>query len=141
MSITAAEIQKVVRAEDDFGHEMRVGNALNTLNYAISSGLRIEEPIHGETYEDPKTQKTRQFDYRCKIVSGYEQRRIISLAVECKNLNPDLPLVICGRSRTDRESYHIVISSNGGNPKTLKISDRSSIYIPNSFVGKSLLRL
>lgn len=63
MSITAAEIKKVVLNEDDFGHEMRVGNMLNTLNYAIG-GVHIYEPIHGETYEDPKTQKTRQFDYR-----------------------------------------------------------------------------
>lgn len=140
MSITAAEIKKVVLDEDDFGHEMRVGKLLNTLNYAIR-GVRIFEPIHGETYEDPKTQKTRQFDFRCKIAAGYEERRIISLAVECKNLNPDLPLVICGRPRTERESYHIVISYNAGNPKALKISDRCSIYEPRAFVGKSILRL
>jgi hypothetical protein len=140
MNITAAEIKKVVLDEDDFGHEMRVGNMLNTLNYAIR-GVHIYEPIHGETYEDPKTQKTRQFDYRCKIASGYEYKRIISLAVECKNLNPDFPLVICGRPRTERESYHVIISSNAGNPKALKISDRNSIYEPHAFVGKSLLRL
>jgi hypothetical protein len=140
MSITAVEIKKVVLDEDDFGHEMRVGKMLDTLNYAIR-GVRICKPIHGETYEDPKTQKTRQFDYRCKIVAGYDERRIISLAVECKNLNPDLPLVVCGRPRTERESYHVVISSNDGNPKALKISDRSSIYEPHAFVGKSILRL
>jgi hypothetical protein len=141
MSITASEIKSVVLAEDDFGHEMRVGDTLNTLHYAFSPWVRIWEPTHGETYEDPKTQKSRQFDFRCKIVSGYDKGRVISLAVECKNLNPDLPLVICGRSRTDRESYHILISSNDGHPKTLKVSGASSIYKPNEFVGKSVLRL
>ena len=56
MSITAVEIKKVVLDEDDFGHEMRVGKMLDTLNYAIR-GVRICKPIHGETYEDPKPRK------------------------------------------------------------------------------------
>jgi hypothetical protein len=140
MNITAAQIKNVVLAEDDFGHEMRVGAALNTLKYAISSGISIETAIHGETYEDPVTQKTRQFDYRCRIVN-HRNRGIISLAVECKNLNPDFPLVICGRPRTQRESYHVAIAWDGINPRTLQITGQSSIYRPHELVGKSILRL
>lgn len=137
MSITAEQIKGVVAADDDFGHEMRVGNLLNTLNYGIRD-VTIGDPVHGEAYEDPKLQKTRQFDFRCQLVAG---RQNISLAVECKNLNPDLPLVICGRARTDRESCHSVISHETVVVKTSKVRGSSSIYKPHDFVGKSVLRL
>jgi hypothetical protein len=70
----------------------------------------------------------------------------IYLAVECKNLNADLPLVVCGRPRTVEESYHAFLQLETPKPNVLPVWLRkkdgfNSIYQPDQFVGKSLLRL
>lgn len=144
MSISTEDIKNVVLGEDDFGHEMRVGSILTNVkrppvHYAQA---RFMSPRHGGTYTDQVTGKTRQFDYRCQISSGYARTRSIFLAAECKNLNPDLPLVVCGRPRTEEESYHVFIAiGEDGKPQLRKVDGASSFYRPHSFVGKSLLRL
>jgi hypothetical protein len=144
VSITTEEIKKVVLVEDDFGHEMRVGSILSNPKYpgVHHAMARVLSPVHGGTYKDQVTQKTRQFDYRCQIVRGHHGAHNIFIAAECKNLNPDLPLVVCGRTRTNEESYHVFITkAQGGNPRLQIVERACSIYTPNSFVGKSLLRL
>lgn len=144
MSISPSEIQTVVLSEDDFGHEMRVGGILSNVKYPTPphAQARVLRPHHGGTYKDQVTGKTRQFDYRCQITKRYDDLHNIFLAVECKNLNPDLPLVVCGRSRTDDESYHVFIARGEDNKSQLrKVEGPSSLYKPRDFVGKSLLRL
>jgi hypothetical protein len=145
VSITTAQIRNVIEKEDDFGHEMRVGNILSNVTYP---NIQFEEtfvmrPSHGGTYEDPVTQKTRQFDYRCQIVRGRERLENIFLAVECKNIISDLPLVVCGRPRTDDESYHVFIrrGDDGKSSMVRQVDGLYSIYRPDCFVGKSLVRL
>lgn len=143
--ISASEIQEVVLKEDDFGHEMRVGGILKNFQAPQSAFIkaRLSRLDHGGTYVDPATSKTRQFDYRCRISKGIEGLHNILLAVECKNLNPDLPLVVCGRERTDKEAYHLVIARDDENRHVsiAKVAGKSSLYEPSGFVGKSLLRL
>jgi hypothetical protein len=144
VSITPDDILKVVLVEDDFGHEMRVGNILTNPKYPDVHYTRahVLTPSHGGTYIDQVTNKTRQFDYRCQIVRGHQGTHNIFIAAECKNLNPDLPLVVCGRPRTKDESYHVFITkAHDGNPRLEIVEGISSIYAPNCFVGKSLLRL
>jgi hypothetical protein len=144
VSITAQEIKDVVRVEDDFGHEMRVGNILTNPQYPPFhfTQVRVMSPSHGGTYKDQVTDKTRQFDYRCQIVRGHQGTHNIFLAAECKNLNPDLPLVVCGRPRTKVESYHVYIARTQDGERQLRIVEGSgSLYKPNGFVGKSLIRL
>jgi len=133
-----------VLAEDDFGHEMRVGSILiNVIRPSVHyASARFLPPQHGGTYTDRVSGKTRQFDYRCHISKGYNQHQNIFLAVECKNLNPNLPLVVLGRPRTKEESYHMYIANGGGEiPPLRKVDGPSSFYRPYCFVGKSLLRL
>jgi len=145
MSITAAEIEKVILMEDDFGHEMRVGSILKPENIKYPQHLffrsRFSNPSHGETYTDPVTGKARQYDFRTQISHGQYRERNISLAIECKNLNPELPLVICGRERTEKESYHLCISTDGEKSQLMKVRGANSLYKPGTFVGKSILRL
>lgn len=144
MPITPSEIQDVVQREDDFGHEMRVGGILKNVQAPESTFIkaRVSRLDHGGTYIDPATSKTRQFDYRCRISKGIEGLDKILLAIECKNLNPDLPLVVCGRERTEKEAYHLYISRNeNSHVSILKVEGASSLYKPSDFVGKSLLRL
>jgi hypothetical protein len=144
MPISISDIKDVVLKEDDFGHEMRVGNILNNVKYPQ---MRFDEiyvlcPSHGGTYTDQVTQKTRQFDYRCQIVKGLDRLQNVLLAIECKNLNPDLPLVICGRPRTNEESYHVFIRrGDDGKSESRNVDGFNSFYKPDGFVGKSLLRL
>jgi hypothetical protein len=145
MSITADEIKKVVLSEDDFGFEMRVGNILKPENVKYPELRNAHASImpfsHGGTYKDQVTEKTRQFDYRFQIIRTIMGSTRILFAVECKNLNPDLPIVVCGRPRTKGESYHVYIAGHGALSKLFKVEGISSIYKPNNFVGKSLLRL
>jgi hypothetical protein len=142
MPISPSDIRDIVTKEDDFGHEMRVGHAIRSC-----AGI---ESQHGGTYTDSITLKPRQFDFRCWMTKG---RTRLSLAVECKNLNPVVPLVICGTARRDNEAFHDLIESGTGRRErrtvvftglssvTRRASGAYSIYLPNAFVGKSLVRV
>src|ERR1035437_3866292 len=144
MPISPSDIKDIVLKEDDFGHEMCVGGILNNVEYppVNYARARVMRPRHGVTYTDQVTGKTRQFDYRCQIVKGYDRSKNIFLAAECKNLNPDLPLVVCGRPRTDEESYHVfIVRGEDEKSRLMKVYGPSSLYKPLGFVGKSLLRL
>ena len=168
MAISASDIQKIVDTEDDFGHEMRVGAAIR----AIPSF----DTQHSGTYTDRVTGKPRQFDYRCSLTketnafeiqipangcTGTETgapvhtaRRLV-LAVECKNLKPSFPLIICGTDREKGEAFQDLIVSIGrsatlprrgaGTPGPGSVICRAaceqSFYSASGFVGKSLLRL
>jgi hypothetical protein len=142
MAIAPADIKAVVIKEDDFGHEMRVGQVLRSI-----PNMEVK---HGGTYTDSVTGKPRQYDYR---VWFRKDRAALSLAVECKNLNPIAPLIICGAKRQKEEAYHELIESRQGTFRrhsatvaglssiTLRASGEASFYPPGTFCGKSLLRL
>ena len=105
MAITPGEIKALALAEDDFAHEMRVGAVLHSAPDSIV--------LHAGTYIDGVTGKPRQFDYRFRM--RYEaQSQCLQLAVECKNLQQDSPLVVCGYARRDSEAFHDVIESRIG---------------------------
>jgi hypothetical protein len=53
--VSAGNLTKFVKQNDDFGFEMRVGAAI-----ANGGGSDI---WHGATYTDPKTELARQFDW------------------------------------------------------------------------------
>lgn len=138
-AILPSEIREVVAKEDDFGHEMRVGKILRNV-----SPMLVE---HGGTYTDPVTQKPRQFDYRCFFTLD---TTLLSLAVECKNLSPSVPLVVCGTGRRENEAFHEVIESHNlyqtvrtSNPasRSHQVLGQHSLYPPGQFVGKSLIRI
>lgn len=143
MQVTTASLKIAVQNEDDFGHEMRVRKILESAHWA--------EVSHGWTYLDPQEQKPRQFDLRLKV-HHKAWERCIQLAVECKNLSPDAPLVISGTSRSVEESFHeYILSENalnsgigggrpGHNSGVRRSSSPNSVYVSGQFVGKSLMR-
>lgn len=148
MSITPEKIKDIVVNESDFGHEMRVGSILGNRNLGYASSCyeptTFYPPDHGGTYKDPVTGKPRQFDFRLQVTRGWPTtpKFRIWMAVECKNLNPSHPLVICGRPRTTEESYNVFVVRPDKNTAQLKQhAGRGSYYKPNEFVGKDLLRL
>jgi hypothetical protein len=87
----------------------------------------------------------------------YSEGFAVNLAVECKNINIENPVVISGIKRTPRESFHhFVESRKGGKFMSDKFSayydvtsmgvvrrtvEPSNIYSPNCFVGKSIVRI
>jgi hypothetical protein len=142
MPASASEIKSVVLKEDDFGHEMRVGQTVRS--------FPLIQVQHGGTYTDSVTQKPRQFDYRCWLRQGDAQ---LKLSVECKNLSLSNPLVVCGTKRRKNEAFHELIESRQGTfqRRGATFTGLSSItrhalmedcfYLPDEFVGKSLIRI
>lgn len=150
--MTAKEVKIVVESEDDFGHELRVGNIFATIQEKLSpltdgrsaaNQTQVEHLQHGGTYTDPVTSKPRQFDYRCRMFKGtpgQEWSRHILMALECKNVDTDSPVVICGRHRTLDESFHDIIEVS--EKTTIKRAFAGkSFYSTNAFVGKSIIRI
>ena len=95
-------IRAVVEKEDDFGFELRVGNVIES--------IRAFQMEHGGTYTDSVTDKPRQFDYRC-VLEKEEGRQRLCLAVECKNLCVQNPLVVSGIGRREDDAFHDFIQT------------------------------
>jgi hypothetical protein len=154
MSIKPADVKQAILAGDDFGHEMRVGHIFAKLT--VTARGQFTNPAifeilgHGGTYVDSVMGKPRQFDYRYRI-SRFDQTPLnvhyVLLAVECKNLYKESPLVVCGRARALDEAYHVRIETENDEPagafwcKMRKVSGTQACYQENTFVGKSVLRL
>ena len=103
---------------------------------------------HGGLYEDPITGKSREFDIRAiKTFSKYR----IRLAIECKNIRENFPVLVSCIPRHEVESYHQIAIMSEPQPsgsfdvnclhqsraKTLSIRNDHSIYKVNEPVGKS----
>ena len=141
MPISPSDIRNFVLMQDDFGHEMRVGSVIRSF-----PAIEVQ---HGGTYTDSVTQKPRQFDYRCWL---RKESTSLWLAVECKNLNAAVPLVVCGTGRRDDEAFHDLTESRNGNftrgsasllgssSITRRAKGEHAFYPPKKFVGKSLVR-
>jgi|ERR1022692_2374842 hypothetical protein len=94
--ITAEDLSKYLDTSD-FQLELDVFNSL--ASRAILSSL-------GGTYPDPVTGKDRQYDIRAEINHSI---CTLKLAIECKNLKENFPLLISRVPRLSSESYHEVI--------------------------------
>lgn len=148
MASITAEIIAGLASNDDFGFEMRVGRELRQNPRA---SVR-----HGESYVDPRSGKEREFDYQFTFT--HEWRRI-QLAIECKNLFPDSPAVVCGHKRISTESFHEIVFTGSGVltnknqregiqtgavSEVVRISPESDLYPTRdpakNFVGKSVFR-
>lgn len=133
--ITPETMSKALTATDDFGYEMRVRTLLENNGGVVQ---------HGWTYSDPATGKTRQFDIRCAFRHN-KSRRFLQLALECKNLTPESPLIVSGVSRTQSESFHdFIVSSHSaieGLQGIRRVQSNNQIYPVGEFAGKNLIRL
>lgn len=93
--ITESKIRQYLAEKDDFAFELHCLRELNKRT------MRIE---HGGTYPDPVTGKSRQFDFRLMI--RRRDGRRISVALECKNLKPNFPLLVSRVPRITSEAFH-----------------------------------
>lgn len=92
--ITLEDLQEYLASESDFGFEMQVLRELRAKH------LKFEHSGH---YEDPVTRKLREFDIRALYQAGPYRVR---LAIECKNLRANAPLLVSMVSRDLEEAYH-----------------------------------
>ncbi|CAK6687184.1 hypothetical protein [Synechococcus sp. CBW1107] len=137
-SINASDISQYCESESDFAFELQTLALLNEL------GASCE---HGGMYEDPVTQKARQFDIRGLFEISPTRR--VRLAVECKNVRPNYPLVVLTVPRRDEESYHEFIHTWAPrdtlsipglperNGETIRLNGPGSAYPCSEPVGKS----
>jgi hypothetical protein len=125
-AISEADLQEFVACDSDFGFEMRVLGRLRALGFECS---------HSGTYQDPVTEKIRQFDIRAVKRKG---NCVLSLGVECKNLRENHPLLLSAVPRTASESFHQVIAFEGAPITTIagRTVCPSSIYRAGDMVGK-----
>jgi hypothetical protein len=136
LKVTADALMSAIMAEDDFGLEMRVRSILEHTAGKVR---------HGWTYLDPVEEKPRQFDLRC-VLKHFNFEKYMYMAVECKNLAPEAPLIISGTQRTYEESFHDFVHSDARpaaatGTYVCRSHVRNGIYPSSGFVGKSLLRL
>lgn len=119
--ITQNDLALFLDGTSDFAFEIQV------LNFLHNEGFTCE---HGGEYVDPVTEKLRQFDIRAMKGFG---RRILRLAVECKNLRENYPLLISCVPRRTEESFHeILLSYLIDSETTNAIGIRDALRLPTS---------
>jgi hypothetical protein len=145
--IEEKDLKKYLESNSDFHFEIEALNRLSRLGY---------ECKHGGMYVDPVTTKRRQFDLRGVRRYG---RRVVRLAVECKNLRPTFPLLVHRIPRRAEESFHEIaiavdrdqtslvkrdtVTPPACEPqaKNVRLEGHKSIYRPAEPVGKSTVQV
>ena len=126
--ITKEDLLSYLTTADDFQFEIDVFRSCLEKD-------RFAE--HGGTYQDPLTGKDRQFDIRMKITKG---PCILRLAVECKNLKPNYPLLVSRVPRRREESYHQAVRTGKDSTCSYRFPPAYTIYKKGAslnWVGKS----
>lgn len=119
---------------------------LKTLKGLREQGVVCE---HGGHYEDPVTKKSREFDIRAiKSIGPFTVR----LAIECKNIQENSPILVSCVPRQENESYHEVavvkkqaLSGNAYDQRiallastlVLRVQFGQSVYSAGQPTGKS----
>jgi len=138
--ITKEEISKYLESQDDFALELRTLAILKGNDYEAS---------HGGTYSDPRTNTDRQYDIRASIKSD---RCHVKLAVECKCLQENFPLLVSCVHRNSKEAFHdLIVSWQAGKAgkrpyptyqqDKLRVTGNQSFYRVNEYVGKSTTQI
>ncbi|MBD2059252.1 hypothetical protein H6F88_25200 [Oculatella sp. FACHB-28] len=146
--IAASDLIEYLDNHSDFSFE------IETLRELIKLGFTCK---HGGTYEDPATQIPREYDIRA---TRQIEEKLLRLAVECKNLRPNFPILISCLPRRSEEAFHELsisvkpqteIQTKFGTtqrltPKTAamisyaqtyRLKNTDSLYPAGEFVGKS----
>lgn len=138
--IAESDLEEYLNSYSDFSFELEV------LNKLIGLGFVCE---HSGTYDDPITNKSREFDIRALYTKGAMR---LCLSVECKNLHNNFPLITHCLQRRRNESYNEILctydpekaSNNSFSPSPLKEFARSirlpsgnTLYQKGDYVAKS----
>jgi len=128
--IADTDLCEFVTGNSDFAFEMQVLARLSSEGFSC---------LHSGSYCDPVTRKIRQFDIRaCKNTGN----STLSLAVECKNLRSNNPLLLSAVPRTSAEAFHDLLLYR---PETIhsmfavqSIAGSASAYRPMDMAAKKI---
>ncbi len=123
--ITGADLVEFLDHSSDFAFEVRVLRELIKHNFTCQ---------HSGTYDDAATSKPRQFDIRATKMFG---RRNLQLAVECKNIRANFPLLVSCMPRTRNEAFEDLIYTSSSSPQVVRVPHPHSRYTLQASVGKS----
>jgi hypothetical protein len=124
--ITEKDLEDFVANDSDFAFEMQVLTHLRDFDFECS---------HSGTYQDPVSDKIRQFDIRALKRQG---SCTLELGVECKNLRASHPLLLSAVPRITAEAFHDIIVHEPGTLVVVKVNpvERESVYKSGEMVGK-----
>lgn len=136
--ITKVDIDQYINEFSDFRFEVLVLRELNMLGFDCE---------HAGTYDDPITNKTREFDIRARkcLIDKPSLKLHLAFSVECKNLKSNFPLVVhCMPRETDEGYLDLVWASKPKNyivryenATRIPVTGEASPYKANDPVGKS----
>lgn len=98
-AIGPTDLLEFLNEHSDFSFEIEV------LKLLADAGFECE---HGGSYKDPVTKRTREFDIRATKCFN---KQFLRLAVECKNLRENFPLLVSCVPRTSDEAFHEICLS------------------------------
>ncbi len=128
-ALTQNDIDEYIDQESDFAFELAIRKKLSEAGFNCS---------HAGSYRDPITDKIRAYDFRAR--RSIAQNMHIRLAVECKNIKPENPLLVYATERTDQEAYHCLLLRERFQGYTFcnptKRSERLSVYPTKEPVGR-----
>jgi hypothetical protein len=130
--ITEADLNAYLAESDDFAFETQAFRMINARHHPC---------LHGGTYADPVTGKSRQFDIRAEVRGRDESRShdmMFRLAIECKNIGEHFPLLVQCLPREIEDSFNEFAAIHGSKMKILRAERRASAYKPGEPTGKSL---
>lgn len=126
--LTQPDLEQFLSRTSDFAFEMATLSELRKLDFVCE---------HAATYTDPVTEKIRAYDVRARRITGQRQVR---LAVECKNIGPQSPLVVHATPRLAAEAYHTLLvrhrSSSSGFDFQNARRREESVYPEGEPVGR-----
>lgn len=147
--ISATDLSEYLNSHSDFSFELSV------LKMLRESNIECE---HGGHYQDPVTNKPREFDIRAiKTIKNFRVR----MAIECKNIRGNFPVLISCIPRHEQDSYHqIAFLDDSAVPldesmvapylagrfypskaETQNVRGNHSLYKPGEPVGKSTVQV
>lgn len=142
----ADKINSYLQADSDYGFELKCLNRVNTMDQCF------HEWTHTGTYIDDITSKPREFDIRGSLWPKKSLNHILHVAIECKNLASESPLIVhCSKRATEKAYIQYVdvefrdentdYSLKGDGFDFIRDAGDLNPYKKNEFVGKSLARL
>jgi len=137
-ALTKDDIARYLSTRDDFDLELFVYRSL---------GERGILATHGGAYVDPVTGKSRQYDVLASKQHSHMGSWQIALAIECKALSVEFPLIVSRVPRPETDSYHEVVESWGRAEmgerfaRAKKAQYGRCLYRPNDLVAKKTSQL
>jgi hypothetical protein len=136
-AIEKHDLVEYLTSHDDFQFELEV------FRLCLAGGATVE---HGGIYADPITKKDRQFDIRMLIRKG---QLLVRLAIECKNLKANHPLLVSRIPRGSEEAFHEIILSHRRllsgpllpTAENIRVKGPAGMFRAGALVGKSTAQI